>query len=159
MKSGEVANLLGVNQATVKNWVERPEFQRFFSDEARGEGVVHRVYSNADMLVLNTIRHIRAGQSVADWQAIADALDAGQRIGQFPEGPIVSDQRTIPINQAEMSARAAATLAERDAALAEVDRLRGELKAERQQKDALMERIIELSMRIGRLEGRLAEED
>lgn len=174
MKTGESAKLLGIDVGTVRNWIDHELMVDFFSPGARGEhGGTQRVLNESDILTLNTIRHLRAS-SITDWNDIFDYLQTGKREQEFPQNAISADPRTIPIPQAEQSARAMATLAERDAALQQVEDLRArvqELEQEKEElrerlskekeeiKETLMREIMELMLKIGRLEGRLESRD
>jgi DNA-binding transcriptional MerR regulator len=171
MKTGEAAKILGVDVATIRRWIERDEIAQFFSDSARSErGSTQRILTEADVLVLNTVLTLRTREKENDWEAIAAYLDSGRREQSFPQNAISADPRTIPLPQAEQSARAMATMAERDAALARVDELAAEIekmqrehKAETEalrrdhkaQSESLLREIAELSRQIGKLEGLL----
>lgn len=164
MKAGELAVALGVSRDTLYAWVKRPELARYFSSGAVGEGgSAHRVFSENDVAILSTINHLRYTEKVTDWEAIAAYLDSGQRFTEFPQNAISADPRTIPIQQAEQSAKAMATLAERDAALlrvreleGEIERLRSELEKQRERSDnkieALLREIAELRYQMGKME-------
>lgn len=163
MKSGELATLLQVTTETIRQWIINPQFEQFFSPGAKAEhGGVHRIFNQDDVLVLNTIRHLRTN-GVTDWYEIAQRLEQGERHQKFPPNAISGDPRTVPYEQADMGAKAAATLAERNAALLrvkelenEVTRLRGELDTERKNHMATIERLLremsDLRHTIGRLE-------
>lgn len=164
MRFGELTSTLGVGRDAIQAWMAHPELNRFFSEGALLKaGAPQRIFDESDVLVLNTIRWLRYEDNVTDWQAIAAYLDSGQRHQEFPQNAVAKDTRTIPIPQAEQSARAAATLAERDAALAkvrelesEIERLRGELDKQRERSDnkieALLREIAELRYQMGRME-------
>lgn len=172
MKTGEIAKILGLDVSTVRKWIDTSNFSRFFSPSARGEhGNAHRFLTESDVLVLNTIRTLRT-RDHADWDAIVAYLDSGQREQEFPENAISVDIRTIPVPQAEQAARTLAMMAERDAALQKVnelndyvkrleqerEELRERLTREKEQvKEQLMREIMELMLKIGRLEGRLEQ--
>jgi len=185
MKTGEIASILSVTRDTINNWVKNPALEEFFSALARGEaGNAHRFFSESDVLVLNTIHHLRR-RGTRDWEAIAEYLDSGERFQEFPQNAISTDPRTIPLPQAEQSVKAAATLAERDAALNrvqeleyqldtmeqrhidEVEKLRIETREEvrrsrqeyEQKIDGLQREVRQLLREIGRLEGRIEERD
>lgn len=179
MKIGEIAQKLGIDKGTVYNWTDRDEFVDLFTPEARkAAGNSHRVYSDADVAVLTTIHALRNQEGINDWGEIEQVLRSGQRITDIPVNRIASDPRVVSVSQAEQSARAAATLAERDAALArvqeledqldgirdghreEIERLKIEYKEalndERDRADKLHDQISKLNREIGRLEGELA---
>lgn len=125
MKTGEAAKILGVDAKTVRAWLEHPELQKFFSPGASGErDFPHRVLTESDLLTLNTIREYRAGARISDWDELAKLLDSGYRASDFPSHNAISgDPRTIPMQQAEQSVRAAATMEQRDAALSRIQAL------------------------------------
>lgn len=177
MKTGEAAKLLGVDTSTIRNWIHHPLLTRFFSESAKNEhGGAQRLLTDADVLVLNTIRSQRV-DGVDDWRAISVFLESGQRNQEFPQNAITVDPRTIPLPQAEQSARAMATLAERDGALARIEELTTEVQTLKQriaevekERDTVKENLLremaelnqqrmreiaELSRQIGRLEGLL----
>ena len=178
MKTGEAAALLGVSINTARNWLDRQELTHLFSEGAKGtHGGAQRVLSETDVLVLNTVRHLRNVDNVTEWPDIVRQLDADYRVQEFPQNAISADPRVIPLPQAEQSARAAATLAQRDEALVrvneletEIERLRDELKTERdkhredierllkesnQDKQELNERVAQLQRELGRAEAKL----
>lgn len=170
MKSGEIASALGVTPDTIKNWAKHPTLEQFFSAGAKGEdGNFQRTFTEADVLVLSTIHYLRTN-GTSDWEQIARRLEGGERHQEFPQNAIAADPRTVPIQQAEQSARAMATLAERDAAMqrvreleTEVDRLRAERETDRSRYEAeagkLHDQIARLNREIGRLEGRIESLD
>ncbi len=165
MKTGEAAKILGVDRTTIINWIEQRGLSKYFSPSANGEhGSAHRLLTEGDLLVLNTIRRLRANN--LEWDEIANELETGNREREFPQNAISGDPRTIPVQQAEVSARAMATVAERDAALARMREMAAEIEdlrvvVERLQKEKETQReehykqIIELNRQIGRLEGQL----
>jgi len=146
MKTGEAAKIMGVDRSTLLDWINIRGLDRFFSTGARGtDGSMHRILNDADLLVLNTIRGCRSQNM--DWEEIEAHLETGEREQSFPQNAISVDPRTIPLPQAEASARALATMRERDAALARVDELSGEIEELRstvermqQEKEALLQR-------------------
>lgn len=170
MKTGELSKILSVDRDTLVNWIKNPILSRFFSMGARGEhGSAHRIFDDADVLVLNTIRALRTS-GTTDWIDLARYLDSGQREQEFPKNAISLDPRTIPLQQAEQSAKAMATLAERDAAFKRVNELElrihdletkvVQVEKERDEvKERLLREIAELNRQIGRLEGRLESKD
>lgn len=171
MKTGEAAKLLDVATNTVKNWIDNPSVSNLFSLGARGEhGGAQRVLTESDILILNTIRHLRNIDGLMDWDEIAERLNDGEREQEFPQNAISGDPRTIPLPQAEQSAKAMATMAERDAALKrvselerEIIRIRDEREKDRERYETqirdLNELIAKLNREIGRLEGRFEARD
>jgi DNA-binding transcriptional MerR regulator len=166
MRTGEAAKILGIDRTTIYNWVAVPLLTKFFSPAARGEdGATQRILTESDVLVLNTIRAQRTSGN-ADWEEIAVMLESGYREQEFPQNAISADPRTIPLPQAEVSAKAMATVAERDAALARVDELlervhdlEGRLEEAEREKDEIKETLLreigDMQRQIGKLEGQL----
>lgn len=148
MKTGEAAKILGVDRTTIINWIEHRGLEHFFSNSAAGrDGGTQRTLTESDLVVLNTIRALRSVNS--DWREIARLLESGQRETEVPQNAASTDTRTVPVQQAEQSARAMATLAERDAALAQVNDLRAEvhelqaqLAREMAEKSAMKEELL-----------------
>jgi DNA-binding transcriptional MerR regulator len=133
VKTGEAAMAMGIDVGTVRNWIDNQHLSAFFSDGAKGvAGNPHRVLNESDVLVLNTIRHLRA-TAMTEWGDIAQKLESGFRVQEFPQNAISTDLRTIPIPQAEQAAKYLATVAERDAALAKVGELEEYVNQLRQQ--------------------------
>jgi DNA-binding transcriptional MerR regulator len=156
MKTGEAAKLLGVDPATVRAWINHPGLSEFFSSSAKGEhGGHHRLLMESDVLILNTVRHLRTNDD-ADWSTIAETLRSGHREQEFPQNAISIDSRMIPIPQAEQAAKYMATVAERDAALAKVDELEQHLAQKEAEVKELRERLLQERLadqnKIGRLE-------
>lgn len=166
MKTGEAAKILGVDPKTIRNWIDDYGLSQFFSPSALGkDGTIQRMLTDADLLVLNTIR-ARKAQGSTDWDDISAYLASGKRETEFPQNAISADPRTITVEQAQQSARALATMAERDAALARIDELGAELRAlqdevkrlqkeKEEQRESHYREMLELTRLIGKLEGQL----
>jgi DNA-binding transcriptional MerR regulator len=166
MKTGEAAKILGVDPKTIRNWIDDYGLSRFFSTSATGEdGSFQRLLTESDLLVLNTVRALK-GRGVTNWDRVAEYLESGEREREFPQNAISGDPRTIPVQQAEVSAKAMATLTERDNAIArmremaaEIEELRAAVNRLQNEKDAQREeyykQLIDLNRQIGRLEGQL----
>ena len=123
MKTGEAAKALGVDRTTVKDWISNRGFKAFFSPEATGEsGGRQRDITEADFITLNTIRCCLNSRQMK-WHEISNYLQTGQRDHELPQGALASDMRTVPIQQAEQSAKALKTVAERDLALQRIGQL------------------------------------
>lgn len=163
MRTGEAASALGVSQSTVIKWLSRRELEPFISPAGRGEGLPQRVLSEPDMLVLNTVQYLRSTENISEWPEIVARIEAGFRHREFPANATSVGRRVIPEDQATQSVRAAATMAERDAALKRVTELEEEVKNLRAEKELIREQlireIIELNRKIGQLEGRLSAKD
>jgi DNA-binding transcriptional MerR regulator len=140
MKTGELAKILGVSDQTLLNWMSRSEISPFMSEAALAQGgSTQRLYLESDVLVLNTIRMMRA-KGVDNWDEIRDFLESGQREQEFPQNAIVTDMRTIPILQAKQAADYAVLVHERDAALELAKRLESQLEAAIQREKDLVEK-------------------
>lgn len=146
MRTGEASAKLGINVTTLYNWIDEPLVQKFFSEEARRlHGGAQRELNHDDWLALNTIRVLRNERNIKDWSEIAEFLESGNREDEYPSNVVKIGSRTVPVDQAQQSARAAATLAERDTALQRVDELEDIV-------EKLTQQIIELSREVGSAE-------
>lgn len=119
MKLGKAAQMLGVNDKTLRNWIDRPELKPHFSADATTSGAgVHREISDNDLFVLNTIRVLRVGMpnNDPDWQRIAGELSAGHIDRQLPPQAAALDTGLSMISQVGV-------VKERDLALARVSEL------------------------------------
>lgn len=155
MRSGELAKLLGVSDQTLLNWMKEPGVHKHLSPEALGKaGNVQRIFLESDVLVMNTIRTLRAN-GTSSWDEIGRILDTDHREREFPQNAMATDMRTIPVPQAKQAAEYAVLIQERDLALRRIDELNAELAKERTEKEKLLREMNELYRTIGRLEGRL----
>mgnify|MGYP001042078472 CR=1 FL=1 len=134
MRTGKVAQMLGVTDRTIKNWLAVPEFAPFFSAGALQVDSAHRELNQDDLYVLNTIRVMRSGapKKDANWEGIAQALAEGRRERQLPPIAAAIDPGMALVGQVE---RVVTIGAERDAALARV----AELEQERRELRTLLE--------------------
>lgn len=150
MKPARVAKILGIDQKTVTNWTDHPALRRFFSLDAVSEDKPRqREYSEADVLVLNTIRNERARNT--PWEEIATILANGHLDRNLPASSLLVEA-AVPVVQYE---RFLALTNERDAALKEVERLTQEGKLKEAMLEELRKDIRDLNREIGRLEGKL----
>ena len=150
MKTGKVAKSFGVDPKTVGNWTDMDVFQKFFTPEALGKtGRSQRDYTESDLLVLNTIRAQRALGS--DWVDIGTLLESGFREDEFPPQAMLVET-TAPIAQ---YGRIVALMAERDASLAEIERLNSTVNQQSTTINDLQQEIRQLNREIGRMEGRM----
>jgi DNA-binding transcriptional MerR regulator len=153
MRSGELAKLLNVSDQTLINWMSRPEIRPFLSDTAAGEsGNTQRIYTESDVLVLNTVRTLRA-KGIQNWDEIQNKLEEGEREQEFPQNAIVTDNRTIPLPQAKQAAEYAIVVEQLKASQERVNALELLLNESKQEKTVLQEKIYTLLREIGNLEG------
>jgi DNA-binding transcriptional MerR regulator len=153
MRSGELAKLLNVSDQTLINWMSRPEIRPFLSDTAVGEsGNTQRIYTESDVLVLNTVRILRA-KGIQNWDEIQKKLDSGEREQEFPQNAIVTDNRTIPMPQARQAAEYAVAIEQLNASIKRANDLEALLNESKQEKAVLQEKIYTLLREIGQLEG------
>lgn len=153
MRSGELAKLLNVSDQTLINWMSRPEIRPFLSDTAAGEsGNTQRIYTEGDVLVLNTVRTLRA-KGIQNWDEIQKKLEDGEREQEFPQNAIVTDNRTIPLPQAKQAAEYAIVIEQLKASQERVNALELLLNESKQEKTVLQEKIYTLLREIGNLEG------
>jgi DNA-binding transcriptional MerR regulator len=143
MRTGKVADMLGVDQKTITNWTDRSEFQRFYSREALGQGrTMTRDYSEQDVVVLNTIRSER--QKNTDWETIAKLLDEGMRDTDLPPSALLVESSAPVVQYGKLQA----LVAERDAAIERAER------AEAQNAE-LQNEIRRLNREIGKMEAQV----
>ncbi len=84
MRIGKACKALGgIDNDTIKNWIERPELAKFFSSTAHGDGRTQREISESDLIILNTVRSLRV-TGTSDWVEIAARLDGGYRDAELP---------------------------------------------------------------------------
>lgn len=137
MKTGEVASSLGVAVDTIRNWINQPALNRFFSDSATGaDGTPQRTYIQDDVRILNTIRDLRA-RKITDWDAIATRLDNGYRVDELPQNATTTGTRTVPYEQAEQAALTTAI----QARLEEAQTLIAELRQQNSEKEKKIEEL------------------
>lgn len=171
MKTGEAAKRIGVDRSTITNWIDHPLLSRFFSSEAtNSREQSHRELSFEDMDVLNTINYLRNVENIPEWEDISDYLDTGRRHTEYPVSGRSLDTKTVTVDEAQQLANAKAVLAERDAAIQQIDELRNQIEAlKSEHKEALEQtrkeykseidklqiEVRQLLREIGRLEGQL----
>jgi DNA-binding transcriptional MerR regulator len=155
MRSGELAKLLNVSDQTLINWMSRPEIRSFLSDSAIGEsGNTQRIYTEGDVLVLNTVRILRA-KGIQNWDEIQKKLDDGEREQEFPQNAIVTDNRTIPLPQAKQAAEYAVAIEQLNAALKRTSDLELLLVEAKRENAELRTEYNTLLRLVGKLEGKL----
>ncbi len=157
MKTGELAFLLGISDQTIVSWTNLPDVQKFLSPEATGAGGnIQRIFTESDVVVLNSIRSLRA-KGRPDWKDVIATLEQGWRDRNFPQHAAARDVRTVPVPQAMQAAELAAMTRERDSALAQLDDLRQQINEARQETNRVREmlgnKIEKLLREVGKLEG------
>jgi hypothetical protein len=165
-KTGKVADAFGVSRRTITNWCDQPEIAEFLSDGAKGVGLIQREVTETDLIILNTVRALRA-ESIHDWSEIALRLRAGYRELVFPATAANVDLGLAPIEAYSRMAITVAELTNARTALAEKDkeiaRLNTALIELEREKDAEKEKLLrelakvesEKANLIGRLENEL----
>jgi DNA-binding transcriptional MerR regulator len=149
VKVGELARQLGIDRGTIYRWLEEcPAVERYLSSSARGEDGMQRTFTAQDADVINTIRHLKAQNRTVAWDEIVAQLDDGKRITLYPSTALRMESRVVSVPQAEQAVELARMQAERDAALAEVEKLR-------QKNDEQSAEIKALLREVGKLEGLL----
>ncbi len=155
MKTGEVAKAMGLNPKTITNWTDQEDLALFFTEGARrnDQSSTQREYSEDDLFVINTIRVNKTRQNT--WKDVAKMLATGHREMELP----ITATLNRTISAADQMTVVMLIKAERDTALAqlqdslfEIERLRKELK---EQRDEASKEIIELNRQIARLELKL----
>jgi hypothetical protein len=106
MKTGQVAQALDVDAKTILNWTDHPVLNKFFSDGARGaKGNLQRVFSQQDLLILNTVRVARSRQPAnrPDWNAIAGAIENGELTNALPLSAYTADTGITEMDRVQTS--------------------------------------------------------
>lgn len=143
MKTGQVAQALDIDPKTVLNWVDHPVLSKFFSASAhQQEGQLQREFTQDDLLVLNTIRNLRATMSAnkPDWFVIAAQLDAGRRDNVLPLAAMTANTGVTDMERFE---QAIITKARLDSAMNQIDFLNRQIERLEQDIDKHLERIME----------------
>lgn len=168
MKSGELAQRLGVSDASIRNWAEM--YRELLSP--RGAGVqpgAAREFNEADALVLASVGLLRAQGVTHD--DIRQTLQEGWRVEALPELPSAEETAArreiglVPVEAAErwkdryeLVAAQLLSLQERERdyleRIADLERQLGEASGERKGKDAMID---ELRNQIEALRADLAE--
>ncbi len=124
MKTGKVAKVFGIDHKTVSAWTQ--EFSEFFTEDALGEGRTQREYHPDDLVILNTIRALKAQRTLGE--EILARLRAGERNADLPPDAtnIEGDRAVVVYSQLK-------TLqAQLENTIGELDRTRQELTQERE---------------------------
>jgi len=134
MKTGAVAKRFDVDPNTITDWTKR--FSEFFTSEALGQGQIQRDYQPEDILVLNTVRVERAKST--PWEDIRAVLKSGHRDSNLPpEFTSIDGSKAVTVYAEMREIKAQLTAANQ-----EVERLRGELKTERENAQKRIEQLI-----------------
>ena len=168
MKISKVAKMIGVDRGTILNWIGHEYFQKFFSEDSRAKG--NRVLSEQDLLILNTINHLRKSET-KDWDEIAERLDGGYVVTDLSIGaadvdtgktPLAQFAKTMEISQErDLAMKQLAEVQQRillieDLHREELDKVRQEHRAElKEEMREAAERENKLHNKIGQLEAEL----
>lgn len=170
MKTGKVAKAFGIDRKTVSNWTDMPQFQKYFSSDARGIDRTQRDYLESDILIINTIRVMR--NKGMDWDEIAIYLEQGERERELPASAMLVET-TAPIAQYGRIVELQTALDTAEEQIEElqeyierlqerVDTVReDERRIAREREQQLLDEIIKLNRQMVRLEVRMEmmEED
>lgn len=147
-KSGDLARRFNVHANTVRDWSDR--YSDLLSPRATA---AKRTYTLDDALVLSTVASMR--DVGLTFEAIRDALDNGQRVDAIPDAP-------TPEESAARESMALVPLPELERALDNVQQLTGELERARQalaqsesNREALQERVIDLTGQLAAAKARV----
>lgn len=156
MKAAKAARALGINERTLKLWIDRPALAPFFSPAARLDGS-QRELNDDDLLVANTIRTLRAGvaNNAADWSGIAARLNDGHRDRNLPPEAAMVDTGLTVMAQHE---RMIAVSKDHEYALSKIADLEAERDELRAQRDAALRANADDRERLGRELGRAEAE-
>lgn len=92
IKIGKVADLFGINPQTIRNWVEDERFQNFFSKSAQSNTDKRALFTESDIIAINTIWSLSRGRKHTLDQ-ISIMMRGGHRETIAPErAAIVSTQ-------------------------------------------------------------------
>ncbi len=164
MKTGKVAKAFGIDRKTVSNWTDMPQFQRFFTEDARGIDRTQRDYIEPDLLVINTIRVLR--NKSMDWDEIEAALEQGERERELPASAMLVET-TAPIAQYGRIVELQTALESAEEHIEElheeierlqtrVDTVRDEERQKaREREQQLLDEVIKLNREIARMEVRM----
>lgn len=148
-KTGPVAKALKVHENTIRDWSDK--YQDLLSPRATSG---RRKFTPDDLLLLATINDLR--DKGLSFDAIRDALEAGQRIDKAPDVPTAADiQARQKVDIIRIPRDTYILELERyqlriEALEAEITRLQGELEGTSTGRDTLQVQVTELT---GQLEG------
>ncbi len=125
MNARRAALALGINERTLKLWIQQPDLAPYFSPTARLEGS-QRDLNDDDFLTANTIRVMRQGvpNNAPNWSGMAARLAEGHRERTLPPSAATVETGLTVMAQHE---RMVTVTTERDAALRQIDDLRAQL--------------------------------
>lgn len=90
MKTGEIAERLGVSDNTIRNWSR--DYANYLSDQGAGlQPGATREFTQDDVIVLATIAEYR--DSGLTHEQISDLLDEGKRTALIPPPPPMNEDR------------------------------------------------------------------
>lgn len=153
MKMGKVAKMIGVDRATVFNWIERPELKHLFSDDAKQGG--DRELNENDIFILNTVNHMREYET-KNWKEIAAKIEGGYVFHDMSLASADVDTGKTPVQQFSRTMQLSEQLKESEERVIELDQA---LKEERNMRLADQERYLrelgDLREQIGGLKAEL----
>lgn len=154
MKTGKVAQIFNRDPKTILNWTQ--EVTEFLSDGAvlRGSGgKTQREYTEADIVVLNTVEALRR-DGMNNWDDIRAALRSGQRVTELPPGmaTVGTGESSLVIYQRMVQLQAVHETTLEKLAEAE-ERINTLEQAAKEREDAYREEIGALRERIGMYRG------
>ncbi len=156
MKTGKVAKAFGIDRKTVSNWTDTPQLKKYFTPDALGVDRTQREYTEPDLLVINTIRVMRARGD--DWDNIAAALERGERERELPASAMLVET-TAPIAQYGRIVELQTALESAEEQIEELHDEIGRLREEAAQRDRVHhERIERLLLEASDREGKLQRE-
>jgi len=94
MRLGNAAKAMGVDTETISRWIA--SYGDFFTSAARGQDSAQREITEADLIVLNTIRHMRRERLGSD--GIWDKLNEGFRVAELPAAAAGIDLGLTTVN-------------------------------------------------------------
>lgn len=162
MTPDELHKLLGVATSTIRAWTGEKHFGEYFAEGTRAKGS-RRYFDDQDARILALIVTLKAEQmSVDDIHATLKRYQADDWRG-LPELP-PAPPGTGPISMIPREAAETRIDVERKALLreigtlqSEIERLKGELEDERENRESVVSELSEAYRKLGELEGRLSE--
>ena len=170
LKPKQLADLLGITDATLRTWVGDGEFAAFLSPQARGGKGARRSYDEQDARILAWIAQMRASNTTRD--DIVDTLRASQAdrwtdLPPLPRGGAGNAQIAVMPREAveerflalreQYDLQLKAVVVEKERLQAELTEVRGELTKSQGVNTTLQTKLTELSTKEAELRGILAQ--